>query len=645
MKKQLLFLCLLPALGWAQTTPKPATKYTEEINKKVYSELDFTDSLDFEEAQRGFIATLDSGIIRNAAGKIIVNLHEYDFLKGEAPATVNPSLWRQSKLNVFNGLFKLTDGVYQIRSLDLAVMTFIRTDKGYIVIDPLTNADAARAGHNLIRKHVGERPVLAVITTHSHADHYGGIEGVVKAEDILSGKVKYIAPVGFYEESVSEGILLGTAMGRRAGYQFGGPLPRSEYGTVDAGVGKSFSGGGVTSLLPPNISITHTGQKLDIDGIELIFQLTQNAEAPAEMHFFAPKYKTLFPADNILRSHHNILTPRGAKTRDTRAWYTYIDEAIDLFGKDVEIVAPGHNWPAYGHKNSIDYLEGQRDLYKYIHDQTIFLANRGLNMEEIAETIKLPAELGKKWFNRDYYATIQHNSKAIYQYYLGWWDGNPSNYNKLPETEAAKRYLDYMGGEVAVIAKARKSYDEGDYRWVAEVLKHVVFANPDNWEARNLQADAFEQIGYQSESSLWRNIYLTGALELRDQSPAKQSPRNTGEFLKKLNAESLIDLLSVSINGQRAAGKSSLIRLHLPEEKKNILLILKNGVLRQKSNQPDIKADLELTFTQEQLAGLFINPKETVATIFQTAKGDVAKLIELSTLIDPVNPNWNIIIP
>ena len=430
--------------------PKPATDFTAKINKTVYKQLDFADSTDFVEARRGFIATLDSGIIRNETGKIVVNTHDYDFLTGKSPESVNPALWRQSKLNLTNGLFKVVDGIYQIRSFDIATMSFIETKTGYIVVDPLTNADAARAGLNLVRKFVGDKPVLAVITTHSHSDHFGGIEGVASAADIKSGKVKYIVPAGFYSEVVSESVLLGNAMSRRAGYQFGVSLPKNEYGTVDSGLGKGYVGGGSSSLLEPNTLITKTGDTLNIDGLKLVFQLTPGSEAPAELHFFVPKYKAFCPAENATHTLHNVLTPRGAKVRDTRAWSSYIDEAIDLFGDQTEVVFPSHHWPIFGHERSIKFLEDQRDLYKYIHDQTIHLANKGLNMDEIAETIKLPDELGKQWYNQGFYGTIQHNSKAVYQLYLGWWDGNPANYNKLPEVEAAKRYTEYMGGEAAV---------------------------------------------------------------------------------------------------------------------------------------------------------------------------------------------------
>ena len=631
--------------------PKSATEFTAKMNKAVYNQLDFADSTDFIEARRGFIATLDSGIIRNEAGVSIVNTHDYDFLTGKSPESVNPALWRQAKLNITNGLFKVVDGIYQIRSFDVATMSIIETNTGYIVVDPLTNADASRAGLSLVKKYVGDKPVIAVISTHSHSDHFGGIEGVASAADIESGKVKYIVPSGFYSEVVSESILLGNAMSRRAGYQFGVSLPKNEYGTVDSGLGKGFIGGGSSSLLEPNVLISKSVDTLTIDGLKLVFQLTPGSEAPAELHFFVPKYKAFCPAENATHTLHNVLTPRGAKVRDTKAWSSYIDDAIDLFGFQTEVVFPSHHWPIFGHERSIKFLEDQRDLYKYIHDQTIHLANKGLNMDEIAETIKLPEELGKKWYNQGFYGTIQHNSKAVYQLYLGWWDGNPANYNKLPEVEAAKRYTEFMGGEAAVISKARTSFKKGEYRWVAEVLKHVVFTNPNNQEARNLQADTFEQIAYQSESAIWRNLYLVGAKELREskhQATETGKDRRSAKYLRKLSIEAIFDYFSIAIDGEKAAGKNVSVRFIFPDVNKNLLVTLKNGVLHYKENKPDIPVDFTLTIPKQKFIEGIVDPEKFRSIVFGNdvlREGNVFKLRELLEDIEKFDPNWNIVTP
>lgn len=634
---------------------KVATEYTKKANDAFYSKLNFKDSADFVDARRGFIATLDSGIIHNPKGEIAVNANEYNFLKDDAPATVNPSLWRHAKVNAINGLFKVAEGIYQVRSFDIAVITFVQTNNGYLVIDPCTNADAARAAYELVKKHVGDKPVVAVISTHSHADHYGGIEGVVNADDIKSGKVKYIAPEGFYHEAVSENILLGNAMIRRAGYQFGASLTSNEKGRVDAGLGKSYIGTRSTSsLLEPNIEIKKTGEVVNVDGLDIEFLLAPNTEAPAEFYFYIPKYKAFCPAEDANRTFHNLLTPRGAKIRDARGWAGYLNEAIERFGDKTDVVFLVHGWPLVGHDKSIDFLEKQRDLYKYVHDQTIHLANRGLNMEEIAETIQLPKELSGEWYNRDYYGTLKHNSKAVYQYYLGWWDGNPANYDKLPDVEAAKHYVDFFGGEKAALEKARLSYAKGEYRWVAEVLKHVVFANPANREARNLQADAFEQLAYQTESSIWRNLYLSGATELRadgnvsDRAIPGGALSSAGQ-INKLTTDALFDYLSVALDGKKAEGKDISIRFIFPDVKENTLVTVKNAVLHHSTNKTDFEAELTLTIPKKVLLSGFTDA-ETLRKKIQTKdgvnySGNIFLLKEFFELIETAKPNWNIVTP
>jgi alkyl sulfatase BDS1-like metallo-beta-lactamase superfamily hydrolase len=657
--KSLLFYSLvtcilLPVSSFEQTVSpeqtKPASDFTTQMNNAVYTSLNFSDSADFQDARKGFIATLDSGIIRNDAGAIIVNENNYSFIQGKAPATVNPALWRQAKINDINGLFKITDGVYQVRGIDAANIVFIQTKNGYIVVDVLTNANAAKTAYDLVKKYVGDKPVLAVITTHSHADHFGGIKGVVKEEDIVSGKVKYITPAGFYDEAISENVLLGNAMRRRASYQFGTNLKPGETGQIDVGLGKAFLGGGTSNLLQSNTAIDSTNQTITIDGMQLIFQLTPNTEAPAELTFYLPAKKIFFGAELVSHTLHNVLTPRGAKDRDAKSWAHYIDEAIDLFGDQTDIVVPAHTWPVYGHDRSITFLEKQRDLYKYIHDQTVHLANQGLNKEEIAETIKLPEELSKEWYNQDFYGTVKHNAKAVYQYYLGWWDGNPADYNPLPQTESAKKYVEWMDGEDAVLKRAKESYAKGDYRWVAEVLKNVVFANPANQQAKNLQADAFEQLAYQSESGIWRDLYLSGAKELREGIlPAKPTtPETAFKFFNGLTLEALFDFLSIAIDGNKAAGKDISLRFIFPDQNKNILVYLKNGVLHQTTNKPNADADFTLTIPKEKFAELLSHPDEGRSILFSEGvsfQGNPFKFRELASTIEPFNPNWNIVTP
>jgi alkyl sulfatase BDS1-like metallo-beta-lactamase superfamily hydrolase len=637
----------LISIANAQVQPKAASVYTEKLNNAVYSQLNFKDTTDFADARRGFIATLDKGTIATERGNIIVNQADFSFIKGKAPATVNPALWRQAQLNNNNGLFKITDGIYQVRSFDVANISFIETQSGYIVVDALTNEESSKTAYELLKKNAADKPILAVIVTHSHGDHYGGIQGLVTVEDIQSGKVKYITPKGFYEEAVSENVLLGNAMKRRAGYQFGFNLPRNVYGQVDVGLGKPFLGGGMSSLLKQNTEVERTGETLIIDGVELVFQVTPNSEAPAELTLFVPSKKVFFSAEIASHTYHNVLTPRGAKTRDAKAWAGYLDEAIDLFGQNIEFIVPSHTWPIYGHDKSIVFLEKQRDLYKYVHDQTVHLANKGLNKDEIAEEIKLPEELRKEWFNRDFYGTVKHNAKATYQYYLGWWDGNPADYNKLPQVEAAKKYVEWFGGEQAVIEKAKESFNKGEYRWVAEVLKHVIFANPENPVAKNLQADTFEQIAYQSESGIWRDLYLSGAKELREGVPEARDIISNN-YLATLSPESIFDFLSVAIDGNKAAGKELKLRFIFPELNKNILLYLKNGVLHHSSARPNEKADFELTISKDKFVELLGNPargREIILSEGVSFKGNPFKFRELASLIDLPKSNWNIVTP
>ncbi|MCI9846692.1 alkyl/aryl-sulfatase [Flavobacterium pectinovorum] len=629
--------------------PKQATSFTQKSNEAVYSKLNFEDTEDFKDAKRGFIATLEDGKILSKSGNVAVNLNDFAFIKGKAPATVNPALWRQGQLNNINGLFKITEGVYQVRSFDAANISFIETKNGYVVIDALTIEEASAKAYEFVKKHVANKPILAVIVTHSHGDHYGGLQGLVSAEDIKSGKVKFITPKGFYEEAVSENVLLGNVMRRRAGYQFGLGLERNATGQVDIGLGKPFLSGGTSSLLQPNFEIEKTGQTINIDGLELVFQLTPNSEAPAELTLFAPAQKVFFSAEIASHTYHNVLTPRGAKTRDAKAWAGYLDEAIDLFGDKTEFVVPSHTWPVYGHDKGITFLEKQRDLYKYVHDQTVHLANKGLNKDEIAEEIKLPAELAKEWYNRDFYGTVKHNAKATYQFYLGWWDGNPAEYDKLPQVEAAKKYVEWFGGEETVLKKANESFQKGEYRWVAEVLKHVVFANPNNTAAKNLQADAFEQIAYQSESGIWRDLYLSGAKELREGvTPPKNPLDRSAAFLSALTPEAIFEYLSITVDGTKAAGKDIKLRFVFPELKKNILVYLKNGVLHQSEKRVDEKAEFTLAISKEKFVLLLTKP-ETARDILTSEgvifEGDPFKFRELASVFEPANPYWNIVTP
>lgn len=560
-------------------SPKPATEATKKINQGFINKLDFTDRRSFDNAKKGFIATLNPITIAHDSGsRAAFDLEGLSFLNDEPAETVNPSLWRQAQLNALNhGLYEVVPGIYQIRSFDIANMTLIKSDSGWIIIDPLTSTEASRTGLALANKELGERPVVAVIITHSHADHFAGILGVMSHEDAESSKVAMIAPEHFVNEALSENVLAGNVMSRRATYMYGNLLPSSPTGFVTTGLGAALSMGN-TGFIIPNDLIKETGETRHIDGVDIEFQMTPGSEAPAEMVFYFPQFKALCMSEITSHHLHNLYTPRGAQVRDALAWAAQINESIDLFGDRLEVEFASHHWPIWGRQEAIEYLKKQRDMYKYIHDQTLRLANHGYIKEEIAEQIKLPESLGKEFYNRDYYGTVHHNARAVYVKYLGFFDGNPATLFPLPPTEVATRYLEFMGGADAIVEKARGCFDAGDYRWVAEVLNHVVMAEPDHFNARALQADTLEQLGYQSESGPWRNFYLCGALELRQGLPKGAAFGATASMAKSMPLENLYQTMAVRLNGPSADGL--VIHLNLDfKDSEPTLLSIENSVL------------------------------------------------------------------
>jgi alkyl sulfatase BDS1-like metallo-beta-lactamase superfamily hydrolase len=560
--------------------PKDATAATLAANRALAASLPPDDRADFERAQRGFIDTLPNARIESPTRGVAWDLSPFAFEAEDAcPDTVNPSLWRQAKLNLNHGLFKVTEGVYQVRGFDISNITFIEGERGYVVIDPLTTAEPAAAALALMRKHRGDRPVTAVIYTHSHVDHYGGVLGVISEADIAAG-ARIIAPEGFLIEAVSENVLLGNVMNRRATYMYGALLMRGPRGHVDAGLGKAVSLG-QPSLVAPTESISKTGTRLSIDGVEVVFQVTPGTEAPAEMNFFFPKLGALCMAENCTCHLHNLYTPRGAQVRDAKAWSFYIDEAIDLFAGETDALFASHHWPRWGSGDAREFLALQRDLYKYVHDQTLRMANHGLTPKEIAEELALPPTLAAQWHTRGYYGTLNHNAKAVYQRYLGWFDGNPANLHPLPPVEAGRRYVELAGGAEALLSKAQVAFDAGDYRWVAEVVNHLVFADPANMDARHLQADALEQLGYQAESGPWRAFYLTGAQELRNPMPAPAAPRQAAlAQLPRLPGDMLLDSLSVRLNGPKAGAEALHLGVSFTDTGERFRLEVENGVMR-----------------------------------------------------------------
>ena len=534
---------------------KPATDATRRANHAVRDELDFDDRRDFELAQRGFLATLDPmTIVRERDGKTVFDLSRFDFLAGECPPEVNPSLWRQGQLNAqHHGLFEVVDGIYQARGFDLANMTLIRGNSGWIVVDPLTAAETSRAALDLANRTLGERPVRAVIHTHSHADHFGGVYGVTTPEAIAQGEVAVLAPRDFLEEALSENVLAGNVMNRRATFMFGNLLPDAADGFVGNGLGPALAMGS-TGIAAPTDTIWETGETRTIDGVDFEFVWTPGTEAPTEMIFFLPQFKALCMAEIASHHLHNVYTPRGALTRDALEWSRQLQEAMDLFGDRLEVQFGCHHWPIWGRDEANEFLSLQRDLYKFIHDQTLRLANQGHTPEEIAERIQLPEEIGRPWCNRDYYGTVRHNARAVYNRYLGYFDGHPSNLDPLPQKQAAERYVAAIGGIERVVELGREAYDRGDYRWVAELVRHAVFADGDHMGARVLLADAFEQLGYRAESGPWRNFYLTGAQELRHGTPKGGEVKVSRNIARGMPMGDLCDAMAVRLHPEKANG-------------------------------------------------------------------------------------------
>ena len=627
---------------------KDAQSRVASANAAVLSELPFANRQDYVDAERGFIATLPDATIQNEAGRQVWSVADYAFLKDEeAPATVNPSLWRQSQLNCRHGLFEVIPGIYQIRGFDISNMTLIEGSTGVIVIDPLVSAETARAGVELYFQHRGKRPVAAVIYTHSHTDHWGGVKGVITQEDADSGRVPVIAPEGFVEAIAQENVLAGTAMVRRAQYQFGPLLPKGPKGQVDAGLGKTLSSGSVTLIAPTDL-INHDLETRVVDGVEIVFLMAPDSEAPAEMHMFYPAFKCLNMAENTVHNFHNLLPFRGAEVRDSRAWSRYIDIALATFGDKSDVLIGQHHWPVWGNAAIKSYLGKQRDLYKYVHDQTLRLINHGHTPNEIAELLVLPDSLAHEWYARGYYGTVRHNAKAIYQKYLGWYDGNPAHLDPLPPAEAARKYIDYIGGFDAALTKAKVDFANGEYRWVAEIANHLVFADPANEEARQLAADAYEQLGYLSEAATWRNSYLFAAHELRNGVAQMASRGVAPDALAALPLDTFFDLLAVRLNGLKAVGKTAVLNWVFTDTKQVYVLNLENCSLTHRSGQRAAHADATLTLTRQTLNAIMLTQTtfpEAVGAKKITIEGNPAKLLELLTLFDTFSPAFAIVEP
>ena len=651
----MLSLVLTVGLGQpvlAADSAKPATEATKAANTAVLKELPFNNKQAFEDSARGLIAPLENnGVVKNAKGDIIWDLPKFDFLKGDRPApdTVNPSLWRQAQImEHYTGLFKVTDHIYQVRGLDISNITFIEAPKGVIVMDPLVSAEVAKAGLDLYRKHRGNKPIVAVIHSHSHIDHYGGVKGVVSQEDIDSGKVKIYAPAGFTEAALNENVIGGNRQTRLSGYQYSQLVEPGPTGSVTSGLGLINSRGTITFAVPTNV-ITKPVQKETIAGLDFEFMLAPDTEAPAEMFFYIPKYKALSTAEDAVHTQHNVYSLRGAKVRSAYNWAMYLKLANERWGDKAEVLYAPHHWPIWGKERISEHLTRQSAAYKYINDQSIRLANSGYDMVEAAEMIKLPKSLQSEWGLRGYYGTTNHNVKAAVDKQFGWYNGNPATLHPLPRVDAAKRYVEYMGGADAILTKAKADFDKGDYRWVMQVLMQVVYADPGNMVARNLMADASEQLGYQSEAGTWRGWYMSAAKDLREGvKPMQVAVFASPDTVSAMPLELFFDYLSIRLNGPKAEGKIIKLNLNLPDTKDKYLLVVQYGVLQYHKGQQAKDADASLTMNRDtlnQIIGGGLKVEQGITSGKIKLDGDSKKFEEFVSLLDTFDPWYQVVMP
>ncbi|MFB7169157.1 alkyl/aryl-sulfatase [Streptomyces sp. NPDC056242] len=625
---------------------KPVSSTVAIQNKALLNSLPFSDTQDFQDATRGLLGKRIPNAITNAAGTVIWDNDTYDFLQGDAPDSVNPSLWRQSMLNAIQGLFEVVPGIYQVRGFDLSNVTFIEGETGVLVLDPLVTQETAAAALALYREHRGDRPVTGVLYTHPHVDHFGGVRGVTTQEDVDAGRVPIIAPAQFTEHAVSENVYAGTAMSRRSAYMFGAALARSPQGALGTGLAQTVATGNIT-LIAPTLEITQTGQTETVDGVRMIFQMAPGTEAPAEFLVYFPEHKALCAAEDATHTLHNLLTLRGALVRDPHAWSHYLTETIDLFGDQAEAVFASHHWPTWGNERVVKFLSEQRDLYAYLHDQCLRLINKGWTGIEIAEELKLPPALEHAWHARGYYGSVSHNLKAIYQRYMGWYDGNPAHLWQHPPVEQGRRYVELGGGADAVVDKARAAFDEGDFRWAAELLSHVVFAQPDHAAARELLADTFEQLGYGAENGVWRNIYLSGATELREGTFGTPTVSASADVISALTPEMLFDTIAIQVNGPQAWDEKLTIDIIVTDANKQYRLRLANGALTYSAAPQNGDADVTLTTTARTLPALATGKltADGLAKAGIEVTGDASALSRLTAVLDPGDPDFSIVTP
>lgn len=610
---------------------KEATDYTKDINEKVYSLLDFDDKDEYDNATKGLIASPDKLEIKDENGKVVWSQEAYSFVEQDAPDTANPSLWRNTQLNHIYGLFEVIDGVYQVRGYDMTNITFVKGDTGWIVFDPLMTLECSKAAMELVNENLGEYPIKAVIFSHSHVDHFGGIEGIVSPEQVEKEGILLIAPENYEEHVVAENVYAGTAMGRRASYQYGSLLDKGDKGGLGIGIGMGQSNGNI-GYMSPNTDIVSTGQELVVDGVRMVFQLTPGTEAPAEMNTWFPEKKALWMAENCTGTLHNLYTLRGAQVRDGNAWAKYLMESLALYGEDVEVVFQSHNWPHWGNDVVNKYITDTAAMYKYINDQTLMYINEGYTETEISHMLTLPEELEKVWYTRQYYGTVAHNAKAVYEKYMGWYDANPVHLAELEPTEQAKKFVEYMGEPEEILIKAKADYDKGEYQWVAEVTNILVYNDPDNTDARYLCADALEQLGYQAESGTWRNAYLCAAQELRYGTNTDPNTRSSGaNITDKMTPAMIFEYMGIKADTMTIQDLSFVAQVNLSD--KVYTLTVKNGIILYQEGACK-NPDVVWTTNTQGLLAISVNNKEAIDKLVKQ-EGDASLTERLaSSMVD-----------
>lgn len=667
----LLVMASVPTVAYAQEestestentdtlTPdkKPATTITKQINEDVYQVLDFDDTQEEEFAKKGFITAPDSLQITDDDGNVVWNMDNYDFVRdADSPDSANPSLWRNTKSNANYGLFQVSDDIYQVRGYDLSNMTFVRTDNGWIIMDCLASSDTAKAALELFKSEMGDIHIVAVIISHAHIDHYGGIQGVLTQdeladpslsldEQIASGKTAIIVPDGFENAVMSENVFVGTAMKRRSLYQYGSVIQPGEQGRLSVGIGLAVSQGEV-GYLSPTFNVTEEAFETTIDGVKVIFQLTPDTESPAEMNTYFPDKKALWLAENCTASMHNIYTLRGAEVRDANSWARYITEAQSLFGKDAEVVFQSHNWPHWGNNVIQEYMTNTAAVYKFMHDQTLLYINQGYTSTEIANMIELPEALNKVWYTRQYYGTLKHNVKAIYQKYMGWYDANPVHLDELEPTEYAKKLVEYLGDADKVLEMAKSDYEKGEYQWVAQITNTLVYADPENEQAKYLCADALEQLGYQAESGAWRNAYLVAASELRngtDMYPPS-AVTGSGSTAQQMDMQTTLDYMGIMLDSTKLADKSFTINLQVTNDQ-NYLLKVHHGVLLYYPDEQDENADITITTKKAGILAIAACNEDGISKLIESVEGDQELYKAFCESMTPLSLYFNIIEP